>query len=301
MSDNELIGDGGYADLYRLVREYAESTGVNLSESAAALDEARDKLGAIAAKEAPYGRAYYEALRLVRKREDDANYAIGYMDAARHMAALISDEGKAEGSEPVDVVRFTKPMTDMRRDAVALRFVEMLSESGIYNSLDRMQKAAFGLDFIGAPLGCEFMMYKHAPYSFDFEGMVTALRARRFLKTAPKEAGPIWSVTERADQIMRRFPNTIARLESRMAFAVREYAAMSTLPEMGRINTALLIMRKRRDSGEPPLDAGAIARGVCDEIQHLRQEPGRAHDSAKKARGLVFRARVAGFVAGYGI
>ena len=301
MSDNEALREGGYADLLERGRAYAESIGIDPAGAAGALADAREALGAVAAKEAPYGRAYYDALRLVRKREDDMNYAVGYMDAARHMAALVSDQGKAMGSEPVDIVKFKKSMDGMRRDAVAIRLVEALDESGVRNTLERIQKAAFALDFIGAPLGCVFMMYKHAPYSFDLTDVLTGLRARRFLAVKPKEIGPVWSAAEMGDRITRRFPNTLARLESRMAFAVRECAAMVSLPEMGRINTALLLMRKRRDAGEPPLDIGETAMGVCEEIPHLRREPGRAYEAAEKALDFVRRARVAGFAAGYGI
>jgi hypothetical protein len=47
--------------------------------------------------------------------------------------------------------------------------------------------AYFSLDVLGVPLGFEFILYKHGPFSFDLSDEITAMRADALLQYQPRQ------------------------------------------------------------------------------------------------------------------
>lgn len=297
---SEILIEGGYADLFQRGSEFALSIGVDIDAADAALLAAHSALAEIIAKEGPFGARYDEAVRDVRAKYEARASMASYMDGIRHMAALLSDDGKDPGSEPrLKAPSFKK--NELRLWAMLVRFVEILAETPIYNSISHIQKAAYGLHLTGAPLGCDFLMYKHSAYSFTVQEELTSLRARGYLATKADGNGVVWSGTHISDVVTRRFPKTLGRLRSRMQFVAAQYAAMDGLADMGRMATALYVMERRHKEGGEALTAREIAAGVRELLPYLRNEPGAGFDAALKARAFMTKARIMGFAAGYGV
>lgn len=297
---SEILIEGGYADLFQRGSEFALSIGVDIDAADAALLAAHSALAEIIAKEGPFGARYDEAVRDVRAKYEARASMASYMDGIRHMAALLSGDGKEPGSEP----RLKAPSykdNELRLWAMLVRFVEILAETPIYNSISHIQKAAYGLHLTGAPLGCDFLMHKHSAYSFTVQEELTSLRARGYLATKADGNGVVWSGTRISDVVTKRFPKTLGRLRSRMQFVAAQYAAMDGLADMGRMATALYVMERRHKEGGEALTAREIAAGVRELLPYLRNEPGADFDAALKARAFMTKARIMGFAAGYGV
>lgn len=299
--ESEILIEGGYADLHQRGSEFALSIGVDLDAADAALSTAHSALADIVAKEGPFGARYDQAVREVRAKYEARASMASYMDAVRHMAALISGEGKEPGSKPLLKAPSYKKESDTRLWAILVRFVEMLSDTPAYNSIEFIQKAAYGLHLTGAPLGCDFLMYKHSAYSFKLKEELTSLRARGYLATKADGNGVVWSGTRISDVVTRGFPKALGRLRSRMQFVAAQYANAPRVSDLGRMSTALYVMERRHDEGGEALTMSEIAAGVRELLPYLRNEPGAATDAARQARAFMAKARIMGFAAGYGV
>lgn len=298
--ESEILIEGGYADFYQRGSEFALSIGVDLDAADAAFSAAHSALADIVAKEGPFGARYDQAARDVRAKYEARVSMACYMDAVRHMAALLSGEGKEPGSEP----RLKAPSfkeSDTRLWAILVRFVEMLAETPAYNSIEFIQKAAYGLHLTGAPLGCDFVMYKHSAYSFKLQEELTSLRARGYLATKADGNGVVWSATHISDVVTRGFPKMLGRLRSRMQFVAAQYANAPRVSYLGRMSTALYVMERRHKEGGEALTMSEIAARVRELLPYLRNEPGAATDAAREARAFMTKARIMGFAAGYGV
>ena len=69
-------------------------------------------------------------------------------------------------------------MERLQRAAVLLSLIEQLKDRGSWCGDTHIQKTTYFLqELLKVPLGFEFILYKHGPYSFDLEDEITALRA----------------------------------------------------------------------------------------------------------------------------
>jgi hypothetical protein len=61
-------------------------------------------------------------------------------------------------------------MNRLQRAVVLLSLLERLKERGSWCGETHLQKSAYFLqDMLSAPLGFDFILYKHGPFAFDLE------------------------------------------------------------------------------------------------------------------------------------
>src|SRR5262249_25119884 len=75
-------------------------------------------------------------------------------------------------------------MERLQRATVLLALIEELRDGGSWGGETHLQKAVYLLqELFQVPLGFDFVLYRHGPYSFDLADEVTALQADQLLAT----------------------------------------------------------------------------------------------------------------------
>ncbi len=153
-------------------------------------------------------------------------------------------------------------MNDSQREALLLDFVRRLKEGGSWCGETHVQKSTYFLqEFMGIPLGLNYIFYKHGPYSFDLNDKLTALRGNALveLRSHPPY-GPHLHASDTANEYLKLFPKTIRDFKSEMDFIVEKLAS-ENVAELERLSTALYVQL------EKPGDTDAV---VAAEIHRLK-------------------------------
>ncbi|MBW2619424.1 MAG: hypothetical protein JRC92_11175, partial [Deltaproteobacteria bacterium] len=112
-----------------------------------------------------------------------------------------------------------------------------------------LQKAAYFLqDMLDVPLGFDFILYKHGPFSFDLRDELTALRADGLLELEiqPVPYGPKLATTKRSQRLRDRFPKTIGKYEKQMDFVAGRVAGKNGVVYLERLGAALYVSKNEQ-------------------------------------------------------
>jgi hypothetical protein len=133
-------------------------------------------------------------------------------------------------------------MDRLRKAAVLTRLVEQLRQNGSWCGETHMQKTALFLqNLMLVPLGFDFILYKHGPFSFDLRDELTSLRADELIKLEPQRGyGPRIATTERAAYIQRLYPKTVQQYEDSLAFITQKLGRKG-VAELERLATAFYV------------------------------------------------------------
>lgn len=133
-------------------------------------------------------------------------------------------------------------MDRLRRAAILTRLVQELRERGSWCGETHIQKATFFLQELArVPLGLNFVLYKHGPFSFDLRGELTGLRADEIVTLEPQlPYGPRIAVTPRSTYIQNLYQKTLEEYGNRIAF-VAEKLGGKDVAELERLATAFYV------------------------------------------------------------
>ncbi len=136
-------------------------------------------------------------------------------------------------------------MDRVRRAALIARLVEQLRSAGSWCGETHVQKAAYFLQYLlSVPLKCEFVLYKHGPFSFDLRDELTGLRADGILTLEPQYPyGPKIASTERGKYIQSVYSKTLSKYEGDINF-VAERLGNRDVADLERLATALFVSQK---------------------------------------------------------
>jgi hypothetical protein len=137
----------------------------------------------------------------------------------------------------------------LQRSALVAMLADELKAHGSWSGETHLQKAAFLLqEALGVPLGYDFTLYKHGPFSFELRDDVHALRADGLLTLEPRPQpyGPTIVTTPRTELLEKRFPETRDRYASKVA-KVAELVGPKGVISLERVATAFLLMRRHPD------------------------------------------------------
>jgi hypothetical protein len=92
------------------------------------------------------------------------------------------------------------------------------------------------------PLGFDFILYRHGPFSFDLRDELVELRAVGYLDLEAREQpyGPSFRVTTDGQELVGEHRKTVAQFEREMSFVVDKLADKN-VSELERLATALFI------------------------------------------------------------
>jgi uncharacterized protein YwgA len=181
-------------------------------------------------------------------------------------------------------------MKRLQRAAVLLSLVEEMGNKGSWCGETHIQKAAYFLQkLLGVPLGHDFILYKHGPYSFDLADEITGLRADSILKfeIRPEPYGPSLAPDSVSSFLVDNYPKTREKYAKQVAFVA---AALGTnnVAELERLATALYVTLEGH--AEPDAESRAACLHELKphvSLEDAREAVRRVDEIRKQARDLV--------------
>jgi uncharacterized protein YwgA len=163
-------------------------------------------------------------------------------------------------------------MNRMQRAVVLLMLLEQLRNRGSWCGETHLQKATFFLQqMMGVPLGFDFILYKHGPYSFDLNDEITALRADQLLTVLPRSPyGPSLHPSDVGLALLGRFLKTRDRFAKPIQF-VADRLSDKNVVELERLGTALFVV-----STAPTSDVSERVERIQAVKPHVLAEDARA-------------------------
>lgn len=132
-------------------------------------------------------------------------------------------------------------MNRLQIAALLTDLVQRLRDNGSWCGETHVQKSVYvAQQLAGVPLGFEFILYKHGPFSFDLRDELTSLRADGLLVLEPQSFpyGPKFTITDNAQELQQRFPKTLTKYENLLDFVATKLADKQ-VDELERLATAL--------------------------------------------------------------
>ena len=182
-------------------------------------------------------------------------------------------------------------MDRLRNAALLTRLIEGLCSKGDWCGETHVQKTAFFVqELMGVPLGFQFILYKHGPFSFDLRDELTALRADGLLELEPRTYGAQLVPTKQCGYIQGIYPKTTAKYQKSIEFIVERLGGKGVI-ELERLATAFYVSNR--------LEEGKSVFIRANRVTKLKPHipPEKARDAVREvdriASAAVARKRVA--------
>jgi hypothetical protein len=136
-------------------------------------------------------------------------------------------------------------MDRLIKAALLTRLIEQLRQKGSWCGETHVQKATLFLqDLMLVPLGFEFILYKHGPFSFDLRDELTSLRADELVKLEPQWGyGPRIGTTEQSKYIQGLYSRTLKKYDDRISF-ITEKLGKRGVSDLERLATAFYVTKR---------------------------------------------------------
>lgn len=137
-------------------------------------------------------------------------------------------------------------MERLERAAVIVSLAAKLRDGGSWCGETHLQKGTYFLqDFLGVPLGFDFILYKHGPFSFDLGDEISWMQANDLLKLAPQRPpyGPKLIPGDNAELLRRAYPKPIAEHAAQVQKIAEKFAPMGAR-ELERYATAYYVSQE---------------------------------------------------------
>lgn len=142
-------------------------------------------------------------------------------------------------------------MNRSQRMAVITKLTAQLREEGSWCGETHVQKVIFvAQELLGVPLGFEFILYKHGPFSFDLHDELSSLCADNLLRYQAQSPpyGPKIETLPQAMKLQERFPKTLGRYAAQIDFVCERFADKG-VGELERLATALWVTKREKTDG----------------------------------------------------
>jgi hypothetical protein len=145
-------------------------------------------------------------------------------------------------------------MERLERTALLFELTKKLHEKGSWCGETHLQKAAYWAEeSLSLPLGFQFILYKHGPFSFDLRDELTSMRADGLLELSPNAQpyGPTLKPSAQGEALVKRYGRLIAQFSDKIS-AVADQLADKNVSELERLATALYVTKREmpRESQE---------------------------------------------------
>lgn len=162
------------------------------------------------------------------------------------------------------------PTTDL---PIIVTLVNEMAKRGSWCGETHIQKTSYFLKrLLGVPLDYKFIMYKHGPYSFDLHDDLAGMRAKRFLKTEPRNPyGPSYRQGSLGKELTNKHPEAPAQYKPQIDFIAMEIGGKG-VRELERLATSMFITL---DEGHEQSSVAARASRVCELKPYLSPEDAR--------------------------
>ena len=140
-------------------------------------------------------------------------------------------------------------MDSLKRTAIILELIERMKERGSWCGETHIQKCSYFLqEMMAVPMGFDFILYKHGPFSFDLRDELTAMRADNLLElhVRPYPYGPSLLPGAAAEVIMKSYSKTREKYKRQIDFVVKTFA-LKGVAELERLATAFYVTREHEE------------------------------------------------------
>lgn len=126
-----------------------------------------------------------------------------------------------------------------------LRLLKSLSAHGSWCGETHLQKCAYFLqEGLDVPLGLDFILYKHGPFSFNLRALLGEMRANLLLNVrSQKPFGPSLELSDSARTLISRSSPSSGCYSPEIEFVSTKLASKGVV-ELERMGTALYVLRQ---------------------------------------------------------
>ncbi|HXJ96789.1 MAG TPA: hypothetical protein VMT20_28440 [Terriglobia bacterium] len=141
-------------------------------------------------------------------------------------------------------------MERLQRDALLVTLIEHLQQQGSWCGETHIQKTAYFLqDLMAVPLGFDFILYKHGPYSFDLTSELTQMRADGIVSLLPQPPyGASYRPGRTSEVVKNLYPKTIQKYTRQINFIAQRLGA-GNVASLERLATALFVTLRGKEAG----------------------------------------------------
>jgi|ERR1700694_2489093 len=136
-------------------------------------------------------------------------------------------------------------MNRAERAGLVVELVDRMRKHGGWSGATHLQKCLFFLqEALDVPLGYDFMLYKHGPFSFNLRDELTTFQFAGVLELRANQIpyGPSFVATERGNEIRSRVP-TAKEYEPQVKFVADHFGRLG-VTALERLSTALLLSKE---------------------------------------------------------
>lgn len=175
-------------------------------------------------------------------------------------------------------------MNRLQSAAVLSLLFEKLREHGSWCGETHVQKATFFLqELMLVPLGFDFILYKHGPFSFELRDELTALRADELIGLEQQwPYGPRLIPLERSKYIQHICSKTLGEHNNSIAFVAEKLGAKG-VNELECVATALYVTQQAESDASVETRADLLTRlkphiptesatAAIKEVDHIIEE-----------------------------
>src|SRR5262245_31120520 len=137
-------------------------------------------------------------------------------------------------------------MDRLQKAAILAELAERLRAAGNWCGETHLQKATYFVqDLLGVPLGLDYILFKHGPYSFDLTEELTSMRADYLFEKeyVSPGYGSRFVPTKPSVALRLRHPVTLARHKREIDFVARVFGTKG-VTELEKLATALYVTRE---------------------------------------------------------
>ena len=136
-------------------------------------------------------------------------------------------------------------MDRLRKISLLTKLIKKLYDNNSWCGETHIQKATYLLqELTKVPLGYDFILYKHGPFSFGLRDELTALRADNLIVIEPQSPpyGPRINITKRSEYIQGKYSITLNKYANNIDF-VADRLKSKGVAELERLATAFLVTK----------------------------------------------------------
>jgi hypothetical protein len=147
-------------------------------------------------------------------------------------------------------------LTGFARQALLLDLISKLREAGSWTGETHVQKCCYVLQQgLGVPMGFEFFLYKHGPFSFDLRDLLSDMCADLLIEVEPRPPyGGSLAVQEPGIRLMEGFPSVRKSYQEQVEFVASSLWDMG-VAKLERLGTALYVQTENPSASRDELAA----------------------------------------------
>jgi hypothetical protein len=133
-------------------------------------------------------------------------------------------------------------MDRLKQSAIIISLIKHLSKKGCWCGETHIQKTTYFLqELLKVPLGFDFILYKHGPYSFDLRDELMFMRANMLVELKSQQPyGSSIVPGPTSGQLKHLFPKTLEKYQDQINFIADNFAGFN-VADLERIATAFFI------------------------------------------------------------